>query len=69
MPSKIQNICITLYNVGPTSSTLAQHCINVIQMFCVYWVSVRDEDDGLPARVLLGLQRFSGASKRKQRLP
>ena len=22
---------------GPTSSTLAQHCINVIQMFCVYW--------------------------------
>ena len=27
-----------LYNVGPTSSTLVQHCTNVIQMFCVYWV-------------------------------
>ena len=27
-----------LYNVGPTSSsTLVQHFINVIQMFCVYW--------------------------------
>ena len=29
---------IFLYNVGPTSSTLNQHCINVIQMFCAYWV-------------------------------
>ena len=27
-----------LYNVGPTSSTLVQHCINVIQMFCVHRV-------------------------------
>ena len=27
-----------LYSAGPTSSTLAQHCTNVIQMFCVYWV-------------------------------
>ena len=27
-----------MYNVGPTSSTLVQHCTNVIQMFCVYWV-------------------------------
>ena len=26
-----------LYNVGPTSSTLVQHCINVIQMCCVCW--------------------------------
>ena len=26
-----------LYKVGPTSSTLVQHCINVIEMFCVYW--------------------------------
>ena len=30
-----------LSNVGPTSSTLVQHWINVIQMFCVYWVEVR----------------------------
>ena len=28
-----QNICITLHNVGPTSSPLVQHCTNVIQMF------------------------------------
>ena len=27
-----------LYNVGPTSSMLIRHCINVIQMVCVYWV-------------------------------
>ena len=26
-----------LYNVGPTSSLLVQHCKHVIQMFCVYW--------------------------------
>ena len=26
-----------LYNVGPTSSTLVQHCTNVIQIFCVCW--------------------------------
>ena len=26
-----------LYNVDPTSSTLDQHCLNFIQMFCVYW--------------------------------
>ena len=32
-----QNICITFYNVGPTSSTLVQHCTNVIQIFSVYW--------------------------------
>ena len=40
VPSK-QNLCITLilYNVGPTSSTFVQHRTNVIQMFCVYWVS------------------------------
>ena len=25
-----------MYNVGPTSSPLVQHCTNVIQMFCVY---------------------------------
>ena len=26
-----------LYNVDPPSSTLVQHCINSIQMFCVCW--------------------------------
>ena len=29
-------IC-TAYSVGPTSSTLAQHCTNVVQMFCAHW--------------------------------
>ena len=24
-----------LYNVGPTSSTLVQHCTNVIEMLCL----------------------------------
>ena len=28
-----QNICKQLYNVGPTSSTLVQHCTAVIQLF------------------------------------
>ena len=32
-----QYILQHLYNVGPTSSTLVQHCINVIKMFCVCW--------------------------------
>ena len=27
-----------MYNVGPTSLTLVQHCTNVTQMFCVDWV-------------------------------
>ena len=27
-----------LYNVGPTFLTLVQHCMNIIQMFCVYLV-------------------------------
>ena len=31
-PKHLYNI---LYNVGPTSSTLVQHCTNVIHMFCV----------------------------------
>ena len=26
-----------LYNVGPASKTLGRRCINVIQMFCIYW--------------------------------
>ena len=29
-----------MYNDGPTSSTLVQHCTNVIQMFCVYWKEI-----------------------------
>ena len=36
-PSKHKAFLSHLYNVGPTSSTLVQHCINVIKMFCVYW--------------------------------
>ena len=35
--SKRKTFVQHLYNVGPTSSTLVQHCINVIQMFCVCW--------------------------------
>ena len=34
--SKHKTFVYHLHNVGPTSSTLAQHCINVMQMFCVY---------------------------------
>ena len=26
-----------LYSVVPTSKPLGQHCMNVIQMFCVWW--------------------------------
>ena len=33
-----QNICITFVQRRPTTSTLVQHCTNVIQMFCVCWV-------------------------------
>ena len=36
-PSKHKTFLNHLYNVGPTSLTLVQHCTNVIQMFCVYW--------------------------------
>ena len=36
-PSEHKNICMTLYNVGPTSKTLGRSCINVIQMCCVCW--------------------------------
>ena len=36
-PSKHKTFVWHLYNVGPTSSTLVQHCTNVIQMFCVCW--------------------------------
>ena len=36
-----QTFVYYLYNVGPTSSTLVQHCANIIQMSCVYCVSDR----------------------------
>ena len=36
-PSKHKTFVYHLYNVGPTSSTLDQHCTNAIQMFCAYW--------------------------------
>ena len=39
-PSKHKTFVEHLFNVDPTSSTLVQHCINVIQMFCVYWDAV-----------------------------
>ena len=35
-PSKHKTFVHHFYNVGPTSSTLVQHCINVIQMFYIY---------------------------------
>ena len=36
LPSKHKTFVQHLYNVYPTSSTLVQHCTNIIQMFCVY---------------------------------
>ena len=36
-PSKHKTFLYHLYNVGPTSSTLVRHCINVIQKFCASW--------------------------------
>ena len=36
-PSKPKTFAQHMYNVGPASSTLVQHCTNVIQMFCVCW--------------------------------
>ena len=36
----IANICIAqFYNAGPTSSPFFQHHTNVVQMFCVCWVT------------------------------
>ena len=37
VPSKHKTFVHHLTNVGPTSSTVDQHCTNVIQMFCVCW--------------------------------
>ena len=36
VPSKHKTFVQHLYNVGPTSSTLDQQCIKVIQFFCVF---------------------------------
>ena len=36
-PSKHETFVKHLYNFGPTSETLGQHCTNVIQMVCVCW--------------------------------
>ena len=38
VPSKHETFVYNLYNVGLTSTTLVQHCTNVIHMFCVYGV-------------------------------
>ena len=38
IPNKHKTFVYHLYNIGPTSSTLVQRCINAIQMFCVCWV-------------------------------
>ena len=38
-PSKHKTCVWHLCNVGPTSVTLDRRCMNVIQMFCVYWES------------------------------
>ena len=37
IPSNHRTFVKHLYKVDPTSATLAQHCINVLQMFCVWW--------------------------------
>ena len=41
-----------LCNVSPPSSTLVQHCINVTQIFCVYW------DTGLQ-RDVVGVKKLT----------
>ena len=38
LSSKHKIFAYNLYTVGPTSSTLAQHCINVIQNVRVCWI-------------------------------
>ena len=37
-PSKHKTFVKHLYNADPTSMAMVKHRINVIQMFCVYWV-------------------------------
>ena len=36
-PRKHKTFVLYLYNDGPTSLTLVQHCTNVIQMISVHW--------------------------------
>ena len=38
-PIKHETFVKHLHSVGPTSSTLVQHCTHVMQMFCVYRVT------------------------------
>ena len=38
MYSLTQNICITCIGRWATVEDVGPHCINVIQMLCVYWV-------------------------------
>ena len=40
LTSKHKIFVYYLYNVGPTSKTLGQRCINNIKIFCVSWVIV-----------------------------
>ena len=37
VPVSTKHLYNLLYNVGPTSLTLVQHCTNVTQMCCVCW--------------------------------
>ena len=48
-PSKHKPFALHLYNVGPTSSTLGQRCINVMHMLCVCW-----QDGGDSTVVVMG---------------
>ena len=36
-PNKHKIFVKHFYNVRPTSSTLVKHCMNAIQIFCVFW--------------------------------
>ena len=40
-PSKHKTFVLYLYNAGPMWKMLDRRCINVIQMFCVYWVVIQ----------------------------
>ena len=43
-PANTKPLCNILYNVGPTSKTLGRRCANVIQMFCVCWATISNND-------------------------
>ena len=40
LPNKHKAFVQHLYNVGPTSPPLVQHCINAMQLFCVHWALI-----------------------------